>query len=82
MEEIFLVLRNFEQENQTFREFVAHLQTNQTSTSLGCVSTTQPKPKEPQISLLTKFDKNMFKVLKFCQPSAFGHPTSSLSISN
>jgi hypothetical protein len=57
MEEVLVVLKNLEQENQAFREFVVHLQTNQTSTSLGCVSATQPQLKEPQISLLAQFDK-------------------------
>ncbi len=37
-------------------EFVVPLQTNQVSTSLGCVSETRPQPKEPQISLIDKFD--------------------------
>ncbi len=40
MEEVFVVLRNLEHENQALHEFVAHLQINQASTSLGCVSTT------------------------------------------
>jgi hypothetical protein len=42
MEEVLVVLRNLEHENQTFGEYIAHLQTNQASTSLGCVSTIQP----------------------------------------
>jgi hypothetical protein len=47
MEEAFVVLRNLEHENQALGEYVVHLQTNQALTSLGCVSTTQPQPKEP-----------------------------------
>jgi hypothetical protein len=43
-------------ENQALCEYVVHLETNQVSISLGCVSTTQPKPKESQISLLDKID--------------------------
>ncbi len=42
MEEIFVVLRNFEQENQTLHDFIAHLQTNQVLTILGYVSATKP----------------------------------------
>ncbi len=56
MEEVIIVLRNLEQENQTLHEFIAHLQTNQALISLGCVLTTQPQPKEPWINLLDKFD--------------------------
>jgi len=40
MEEVLVVLKNLEHENQTLCEFVVHLQTNQASTSLGCVSAT------------------------------------------
>jgi hypothetical protein len=56
MEELFIIHRNLEQENQTFRESVAHLQINQVLTSLGCVLTTQPQPKEPHNNLPNKFD--------------------------
>jgi hypothetical protein len=35
MKEIHVVPRNFEHENQAFRESVVHLQINQVSTSLG-----------------------------------------------
>jgi hypothetical protein len=42
MEEILVVLRNFEQENQALHESIVHLQTNQASTTLGYVSITQP----------------------------------------
>jgi hypothetical protein len=38
--EVLIVLMNLEFENQALHEFVAHLQTNQASTSLGCVFTT------------------------------------------
>jgi hypothetical protein len=63
MEEVIVVLRNFEQENQTLHESVAHLQTNQTSISLGCILTTQPQPKEPWINIFDKFDgtRSMFR---------------------
>jgi hypothetical protein len=40
VEEVFVVLSNLEHENQALHEFVVHLQINQASTSLGCVSTT------------------------------------------
>jgi hypothetical protein len=62
MEEIFVVVKNLEHENQTFHEFVVHLQTNQVSTSLGHILTTQPQPKEPQISLPNKFDDTRSKI--------------------
>jgi hypothetical protein len=42
MEEVFAIFRNFEQEDQTFCEYIPHLQTNQVLTSLGCASRTQP----------------------------------------
>jgi hypothetical protein len=45
MEEVLVVFWNLEQENQALRGFIVHLQTNQTSTSLRCVSTTQPNQK-------------------------------------
>ncbi len=47
MEEIFIILKNREKQNQALREFVAHLITNQGSTYLGCVSTTQLQQKKP-----------------------------------
>ncbi len=56
MEEVHVVLRNIEHENQTLCEFVVHLQTNQALTLLGCILATQPQPKESQISLPNKFD--------------------------
>jgi len=42
IEEILIVLRNFEQENQTLRDFIAHLQTSQVLTILGYVYATKP----------------------------------------
>jgi hypothetical protein len=56
MEEILVVLRNLEQENQALHEYIVHLQTNHALTSLGCISTTKPQPKEPRIGLPDKFD--------------------------
>jgi hypothetical protein len=47
MEEVLIIFRNLEHENQALCESVAHLQTNQALTCLGCISTTQPQPKEP-----------------------------------
>jgi hypothetical protein len=41
MGEVFAILKSLEEENQTLRKFIIHLQTNQALTSLGCVSTTQ-----------------------------------------
>jgi hypothetical protein len=41
------------------------LQTNQALTSLGCISATQPQPKEPWISLLDKFDGTCSKLGSF-----------------
>jgi hypothetical protein len=65
MEKILVVLRNLEQENQALHKFVVHLQTSQVSTSLGCISRTQPQPKEPQISLPNKFDGTRSKFRSF-----------------
>jgi hypothetical protein len=42
MEEILAILKNLEHENHEFREFVVHLRTNQTSTSLGYILAIQP----------------------------------------
>jgi hypothetical protein len=81
MEEILVVFRNLEHENQTLHEIIIHLQTNQVSISLGCVLATQPQPKEPWINLLDKFDGTV-QHSKFCQSSVFGHPISSSWISN
>jgi hypothetical protein len=47
MKEVLVVLKILEQENQALCEFFVHLQINRASISLGCVSTTQPQPKEP-----------------------------------
>jgi hypothetical protein len=47
MEQVFAVFKNLEHENQALRESIVHLQTNQALTSLGCILTTQPQPKEP-----------------------------------
>jgi len=41
------------------------LQTNQASTFLGCISTTQPQPKEPWINLPNKFDSTSSKFQGF-----------------
>jgi hypothetical protein len=35
---------------------MVHLQINQISVFLGCISTTQPQPKEPKIGLFDNFD--------------------------
>ncbi len=56
MEKIYIVFRHMQQENQPFYEFVAHLQSIQTLTSLGCVHTTPPHAKKPQINLLDKIN--------------------------
>jgi hypothetical protein len=42
MEKILTIFKNFEHDNQTLCESIAHLQANQVSTSLGYVSATQP----------------------------------------
>jgi hypothetical protein len=47
MEEVLAIRTIREQENETLCESIIHLQTNQASNYLGCVSTTQPQPKEP-----------------------------------
>jgi hypothetical protein len=46
IEEVFVIFKNLEHENQEFHEFIVHLQINQASTSLGCILATQPQPKE------------------------------------
>jgi hypothetical protein len=56
IEEVLPNLKNLEKENQALCEIIFHLQTNQISTSLGCVYVTQPQSKEPQITLPNKFD--------------------------
>jgi hypothetical protein len=65
MEEVFTILRNFEHENQTFCESVVHLETNQVLTSLRCISTMQPQPKELWICLPHKFDGACSKFQNF-----------------
>jgi hypothetical protein len=40
MEEVFVIRKNLEHENQIFHVSIAHLQTNQALTSLGCVLAT------------------------------------------
>jgi hypothetical protein len=65
MEEVLNVLRNIKLENQTLCEYITHLQTNQASTSLGCISTTQPRPKMPWINLPNKFDNTGSKFQGF-----------------
>jgi hypothetical protein len=65
MEEVLAILKKFEHENKTFCEFAIHLQTNQSSTSLGCISITQPRPKEPLINLSDKFDGTRSKFQSF-----------------
>ncbi len=42
MEEVLVVLKHMQQENQLFRESVVHLQSTQALTSMGCVATTPP----------------------------------------
>jgi len=45
--EVLIVLKHMQQEKQTFCESVVHLQSAQTSTSLGCVPMTPSQVKEP-----------------------------------
>jgi hypothetical protein len=71
MEEVLAILKKFEHENKTFREFAVHLQTNQSSTSLGCISTTQPQPKEPWINLFDKFDGTRSNFQRFVNQMCF-----------
>jgi hypothetical protein len=61
MRKVFVVFKNLEYKNQTLHESIIHLQTNQTSTCLGYIFTTQPQPKNPRISLLDKFDNTHSK---------------------
>jgi hypothetical protein len=51
MEEILIVLQHVQQENQSFRDYVMHLQNNQASMSLECIPTMQIPTKEHRISL-------------------------------
>jgi len=75
MEEIFVVLKRMQQENQSFCESITHLLSIQASTSLGCVPTTPLPAKEPQIYLPKNFDKrcSKFQSFKVFSPSAFSH---------
>jgi len=54
--EVLIVLKHMQQEKQTFCESVVHLQSAQTSTSLGCVPMTPSQVKEPWINLPNKLD--------------------------
>jgi hypothetical protein len=56
MEKVLIVLKNFEQKIQVVQKSIVHLQTNQTSTFMGCVFTTKSQPKKSQINLPSKFD--------------------------
>jgi hypothetical protein len=42
MEEVIVMLKHMQQENQSFHESIAHLQSTEALTSLGCVATTPP----------------------------------------
>ncbi len=65
MEEVLVALKHMQQKNQALREFVAHLQSVQASTSLGCVPMTPSEVKEPWISLLDRFDGTCSKFWSF-----------------
>lgn len=65
MEEILVVFKHMQQENQSFCESIIHLLSIQTLTSLGCVPKTTLKAKEPQIYLPKKFDKTCSKFQSF-----------------
>jgi hypothetical protein len=47
MEKILIAFKHMQQKNQTFCDFVVHLQSAQTSMSLGCVPMTPSQVKEP-----------------------------------
>jgi hypothetical protein len=49
MEVILAILQHVQQENQSFCDYVMHLQNNQASMSLGCIPTTQIPTKEHRI---------------------------------
>jgi hypothetical protein len=66
MEEIFVMLKHMQQKKITFCEFVAHLQSIKTLTSLWCVLTTPFEAKESQIDLLNKFDVTCPNFKGFC----------------
>jgi hypothetical protein len=53
MEEVLVVLRNLEHENQAFGEYVAHLQTNQASTSLDVFRQHKPNQRSHRLTYLT-----------------------------
>jgi hypothetical protein len=65
MKKVLTILKNLEQENQTLHESIVHLQTNQVSTSLKCISTTQPQPKEQQISVPNESNRTCSKFWSF-----------------
>jgi hypothetical protein len=65
MKKVFVAFKIIEQENQSSRESIVHLQTNWASTSLGCIPKAQPQPKGPQIDLPYKFDGTCSKFRSF-----------------
>jgi hypothetical protein len=56
MGKVFITLEHMQQNNQTFCESIAHVQSAQTSMSLGCVPMTPSQAKEPRINLPNKLD--------------------------
>ncbi len=75
MEEILVVLRNLEHENQTLCEFIAHFQTNQVSTSLDVFQEHNPDQRSHRSTYFTSLMAHVqsFNVLsiKCVWPSGF-----------
>jgi Tfp pilus assembly protein PilN len=65
MEEILVVFKNLEQENQALRESIIYLQTNQTSISLGAFQQQNPNQRSHGLAYLTSLMAHIqsFKVL-------------------
>jgi len=65
MDKVFIIHRNLEHENQALCESMAICKSIKFRLFLGCVSTTQPQPKEPHINLIDKFDGTCSKFQGF-----------------
>jgi len=65
MEEILVVFKNLEQENQALRESIIYLQTNQASISLGAFRQQNPNQRSHGLAYLTSLMAHIqsFKVL-------------------
>ncbi len=65
MEKVLIGLKHIQQDIQIFCESIAHLQSAQTSMSLGCVLMTPSQVKEAQFNLHDKLDGICSQVSRF-----------------